>query len=157
MNIKLKLTLYESEVKQAIAEAVIDPLRKCAMAVEAEAKRSMKKGGRIRGVRGRVLRHGVPSAPGEPPHVQTGTLRASIQHAPFKTLMGTETYIVGPGRVAWYGRIHEYGYQFGGRKWPARPFMRPALATAQQKFPNLFRALKLAQTRAGRKTKGMNP
>lgn len=62
-----------------------DPaLRKCALLVEGIAKKSMRAGGKTKGrdERGRFTKGvGVPSAPGQPPHVQEGTLRASITHA----------------------------------------------------------------------------
>jgi len=47
--------------------------------------------------------------------------------------------IVGPTYQAWYGRLHEYGV---GR-FPARPFMRPALHKTQAAFALLFKNIML--------------
>jgi len=57
-----------------------------------------------------------PSAPGDPPHLQSGDLRSSI-----KTAQTTDgTVVVGP--TVKYGATHEFGL----RNYPPRPFMRPA-------------------------------
>lgn len=64
----------------------------------------------------------VPSRPGEPPAIQTGTLRRS---------MTTELDVdhdgvvgrVGPGKEGFYARYLE----FGTRKMKARPHLRPAI------------------------------
>lgn len=47
------------------------------------------------------------------------------------------TAIVGPTKEAWYGKLHEFGLG----KFPARPFMRPALAKARAEFPLMFKNL----------------
>ncbi len=97
----------------------------------------------------------VASAPGTPPHVQTGMLRGSITSTVFK-FQGRYRGIAGSTKEAWYGRIHEEGGEFGGRNYPARPFMKPALAKAAPKFGQvLARALaKAAQTPTGQALKG---
>lgn len=50
---------------------------------------------------------------------------------------GGMSVIIGPTTQAWYGKLHEYG--FG--KFPARPFMRPALNLAMKEIPALFQNL----------------
>lgn len=57
------------------------------------------------------------------------------------------TYIIGPTYEAWYGRVHEYG----DRTHPKRPFARPALWNSRNRFPQLWRNMKLANTKAGRR------
>ena len=134
-------------LEEALAEAVIEPLRKCALMVERRAKSSMKRGGKLRKVRGTgYLKRGAPSRPGTPPHRQSGTLVANITHAQIQGRRGRVHYIVGPASPpAGYGAVHE----FGGRFHPPRPFMRPALAGARNAFPQFFANLPLRRTRAG--------
>ncbi len=127
-----QIRVEKAAVMRRVKSSVKSPLTKCALLVENEAKRSMKKGGRpakARGPRGGRAR-GTPSAPGTPPHVQTGNLRASITHA----MVSPTLAIVGPTREAWYGKVHE----FGGRYHPKRPFMRPALNREKSKFARQF-------------------
>lgn len=152
---KMKTWLDVPEVVKAIDQAAVrDPLKRAARIVEREAKRSMRTGGvaaeAIEGEKaagaywyGEPLMRWVTASPvGQPPHSQTRNLVNSISIA--KTERGT--YLVGPTTSAFYGRTHEFGLL--GFK---RPFMRPALAKTQRKFPYLFRNLPLAETRAGRR------
>ena len=125
--LKPKVWLKSAELKAAVAKASIAPLDKAAMLVEADAKASMKEGG--------GSSHAPSKAPA-PPHVQTGNLRSSITWA-----ADGKTRVIGPTTVAWYGRIHEFGGVYGGKTFPARPFMRPALRRMRQKFAALFRGL----------------
>jgi hypothetical protein len=136
-----KTWLDAKAVREAVKEAKVKPLAKAALLVEREAKASMKEGGRTKqkGPRGGKIQ--IPSPVGTPPHVQTGTLRASIAIA--KTMH--ETYLVGPRSIAWYGRVHEFSKRF------PRRFMFPALVRERRKFPALFKNAPLANTRAGRK------
>ena len=158
-------------VKKAVRQASVDPFVKAATIVRNEAVRSMKKGGRIRerGTGGQFVKstRGEPSEAPNPPHAQTATLRNSIKIE--RTKKGT--YLVGPTTRAFYGVVHEFGavikvtpkmrgfLHFIGIHLkpstkvihiPPRPFMRPALFRALNKFPDLFKNLKLGQTRAGR-------
>lgn len=115
-------------VLEAVKKAKTDPLTKAARLVENDAKSSMKAGGRTTGPRGGRVQ--VPSTPPAPPHVQTGNLRASIQHA----ITEERTAVVGPTMQAPYGKVHEFGL---------RPFMRPAFVRVKDKFAELFRQLEL--------------
>jgi len=106
--------------------------------VEREAKMSMKAGGALGriGPRGGYIRE--PSAPGTPPHVQLGALRASITHATtHRGETNAPVEIVGP--TAKYGAVHE----FGSRTHPKRPFMRPALQRIAPQIKRLFARMKL--------------
>ena len=154
------------EVKARVDKAKIGALQKCALLVEREAKQSLSAGGKGLGTAhfgdSKVPEVYTSSAPGEPPFLRTGNLRASIASAP--TSAGT--YVVGPQKTAWYGRVHEWGayitvtgkmaaylfYAFGWRLWhkiggtihiPPRPFMRPALWRTAEKFPAQFKDLPL--------------
>lgn len=141
MGLNIKAAFDARRVLAAVAEAKRDPEMLAGAAVEREAKKSMRKGGRYNSARG--IKYRIPSAPGTPPNVQTGNLRASITHAREgqygRVLAGTTN-------VAWYGRVHEHG----GRYHPRRPFMLPALRAAQKNFPQFFGKMNLSKTRAGR-------
>lgn len=136
--IKTSLTgpkVDHEKVRRAVERASVEPVRKCGLLVEADAKRSMKAGGahgRV-GPRGGYVRE--PSDPDTPPHVQRGALRASIQTATTRR----RTAVVGPTEL--YGKVHE----FGTRTHPQRAFMLPALKRMQPKFPTKFRRLKLGR------------
>jgi HK97 gp10 family phage protein len=73
-----------------------------------------------------------PSKPGEPPHVQTGRLRQSIQPSPARV---TGTVIEGE-----VSTNVEYapGLEYGTRKMAARPFMRPALAENEKRLKSIL-------------------
>ena len=77
-------------------------------------------------------RHHVASAPGEPPTVLSGDLRASITHFVGK-IAGTITGIVSTNM--------EYApkLEFGTRKMAPRPFMRKTIYAA---LPVIYRILK---------------
>jgi len=120
------IVIHHARVKTAVTAGIAAPLMACGMLVEREAKQSMRKGG------GKAR---APSAPGTPPHIQTGALRSSITTAPH----GLCEVVVGP--IEPYGQVHEYG----GRHHPQRPFMRPAMLRAQSKFAGKFRHLKLRE------------
>ncbi len=142
MVIKARLTgikINTRKLKRAVDNASIGPLEKAGALVEATAKRLMRAGGgRGRsGPRGGLIR--VPSAPGTPPHVQTGALRASISHAVTQRSSGSPLAIAGP--TVKYGAVHEFG--FPDLNLPERPFMAPALKRAQPKITRLFRDMRL--------------
>lgn len=121
---KLKLTVDEDRLKAALVHGSIDPLVKCCLLLESDAKRSMRIGG------GKAH---LPSLPTEVPHVQTGALRSSIGYA----LLDATSAIVGPTER--YGKWLEYGT----RMMAARPFMRPALLRVRTKFAKQFTKLSL--------------
>ena len=122
----------------AVARASIAPEMKAGFLVEHEAKKLMQRGGRT----GVGQRRGIPSAPGTPPHTQTGELRASIT-----TARDGQAVIVGP--TAPYGKVHEQAdnpgewAEYGGRRYPKRAFMRPALLNVMKKFAKFWAGLNL--------------
>lgn len=163
LEFNCKLALNFDQVYESVKKAAVKSTAKCAALVEAEAKRSLSKGGKGKGA-AKFGDKKVPttyksSPPGDPPFLRTGNLRASIKSAETPT----GTYVVGPTRTAWYGRIHEREtgllikvtpkmrgflfYQFGWRVKkafifiPPRPFMRPALKKVAARFPQLFKDL----------------
>ena len=139
------LRIYDRDAALAIQEKTDKALLKCGALVEREAKKSMRKGGRRKGPRGGKVRE--PSAPGTPPNVQTGNLRRSITYA----RIAKNRVLIGPTPMAWYGKLHELGGQFGRRYFPQRAFMIPALERARERFASIFMSEKLADTEMGRK------
>ena len=144
-ELRMSTHLNLEQVKARVKKATVKPLAKCAAIVEAAAKRKLSKGGKKRlptkfGDK-KAQFETETSAPGDPPHLQTGNLRSSIASAP--TQEGT--YVVGPTAAAWYGQVHE----FGGKNHPKRPFMRPALIESSEKFPQQFANLDLSGSAGG--------
>lgn len=72
----------------------------------------------------------TPSAPGEPPAMITGGLKASVRVEPAQVLgPGLAEGRVGPTKP--YSRIQELGGEAGhGAHLPARPYVKPGLAKA---------------------------
>ena len=125
-------------VANAVERASTEPEMKAGFLVEREAKKLMNRGGRT----GVGQKRGTPSAPGTPPHTQSGELRSSIQ-----TARAFSSVIVGP-TVA-YGAVHEQPdnpgdwAEFGGLRYPKRAFMRPALLNCMRKFAKFWAGLRL--------------
>jgi len=131
ISLRVKDIRIRSErIARRVKAKIGDPLTAAANDVEREAKASMVEGGRRAG-----RKSGVASPPGMPPHRQTGDLAASVTHAK----AGPMSAIAGPTNEAWYGKIHEFGGEYGGRNYPERPFMRPALQRTQRKMIRHFR------------------
>jgi len=84
-------------------------IRRKALEIVNEAKRSMVGGGKPH----------VPSAPGEPPHVDTGRLRSSIS---FEFESSTSQFEARVGTNVTYGRDLELGTE----RIKPRPWLRPA-------------------------------
>ena len=141
---KARVKMNTRGVMAAAAAGRRRGLAKCAMLVEREAKRLLSRGG------GKSHK---PSAPGQPPHVQTGTLRSSLGFA----VLPTGRAIVGATEI--YAKVHEHGTRGAGgtlkdiprRKkagskgkgksvtaMPPRPFMAPALRRSLSKFAKQF-------------------
>jgi hypothetical protein len=80
-----------------------------------------------------------PSAPGHPPHTRRGQLPRSILFAADMTgeeavaFVGPSAALMGPA-----ARAHEFGGQFRGEHYPARPFMGPALDRSLDTFAGDF-------------------
>ena len=142
-NVKIKMD--RKQVLEAVKQASVEPIVKCGGIVERKMKQLLNKGGYIGKTSGGKNKYKA-SDPPKPPALREGNLRGSVSAA--KTQRGT--VIVGPGRAAWYGMIHDKGGEYGGRHYPARPFAFPSLDQSKDAFPAQFRNLKLAQTPAGR-------
>jgi len=77
-----------------------------------------------------------------PPHSQSSELKVSIEHA-------RDGYSVVAGPTAPYGKVHEQPNnpgewaEYGGRRYPKRAFMRPALLNVMKKFAKFWAGLNL--------------
>lgn len=131
IKIKGRSFLDVDGVREAVAQSSLKRLEKAALLIRVSAVQSMVRRGP----------KGTPSPPGTPPHPQSRVLKNSIQHARTET----GSWVIGPTTVASYGRIHE----FGGRRHPPRPFMRPALLRVANQLPSVFSRLQLSRTKAG--------
>ena len=89
-------------------------------------------------------KRGIPSKPGQPPHIQSGKGKRGIV-ADMDPKTGNVA--VGPSGAGWYLRLHE----FGQGKFPARPFMAPALEKERRRLPEGFKDMQISRTKAGRR------
>jgi len=129
--------IHGRELKEGLHEVSQRPLMRAAKLIQRAIQGSMRK----------APRPGVPSRPGTPPHVQSGTLRADISILRRKQADGGYTVYIGFTKKAWYGIVHERG----GRFHPARPFIAPAWKKEARRIKHQFRNLPLAQTAAIRR------
>lgn len=109
-------------VLEQIRKDKIRALQRTAFAIRKTAQQSIRTG-----------RRGRASAPGTPPHTRRGQLRRSILYAVDKDRMEA---VIGPASNLFsdVGGAHEYGGIFRGQRYPARPFMGPALEPNINKF-----------------------
>jgi len=138
------LIWHGNKVKTEIRKGTFEALRDVALATESAAKGLMKAGGRTEsgqvafgaysiktgrglassaydpntGKKGLNKINTYRSKPGEPPRVQTGTLRRSITHELSKAVP-----VARVGTNVVYGKHLE----LGTRNMAPRPFMRPAM------------------------------
>lgn len=72
-----------------------------------------------------------PSPPGSPPHTREGQLRRAIVFSVGESdaIVGPRASVVGP-----IGELMEFGGEFFGRDYEARPFMGPAPEEAIDDF-----------------------
>lgn len=72
-----------------------------------------------------------PSDPGEPPHTKRGQLPDSIAYDADETsaVIGPRASVVGESAA-----VHEFGGEFRGQDYPARPFAGPSLEQNLDRF-----------------------
>jgi HK97 gp10 family phage protein len=78
---------------------------------------------------GRTYGKHVASAPGYPPNVDTGTLRASIRASQVKEMVWQVTA----------GTDYAIPLEFGTPRMQARPFFRPKVEGMKKKMPSHFK------------------
>jgi phage gpG-like protein len=111
--------------------------RRVMSAMERRRRRYLYRAGAyVRAVaRNSLSRGSEPSSPGQPPR-SAGRLRKSILYAvqPDRVIIGPTADIIGE-----VGAAHEFGGQFRGAKYPARPYMGPALEETKPKLDAIWR------------------
>jgi phage gpG-like protein len=151
MTARFHLFFNHPAVKQALAPKKLKFLRRWGGWVRRTARSSIKRKGAARPrPKKKYLRGGSStwtvsyrrwwqevkdqpaSPPGTPPYTHTGRLKKAIL---FAYNRATESVVVGPSeRITDIGGLHEKGGRRRGRRYPARPFMRPA---RQKSIPKL--------------------
>jgi HK97 gp10 family phage protein len=128
----MSLRWYGDKVTNKFQRQVRRNVTDACLVVESTAKGLMGRGGRTEsGEAGEKAQkiNSYHSKPGEPPRVQTGTLRRSITH---------EIHPILPiGRV---GTNVKYGkfLEFGTRRMAPRPWLRLALAKSRDKIKRIM-------------------
>jgi len=123
-GIKWEPDKFLSELERAKKTA----LRRAAVLVVASVKKSFGSTG-VPGAT-KAVRHAGRSRPGEPPHVDTGTLRRSITYK-----IAKDSAFVGSNVV--YARALEMGYAPGGLA--PRPYLRPVIDRERDEILACFR------------------
>lgn len=116
---------------------IIDHTRRVREAADRAARRAFAKAAfRIfRDAQASVERSAEPSAPGEPPHTRRGQLKRAIRYDATKdgAVIGPRKSMVGISATA-----HEFGGSYERERFPARPFMGPALERDLDNFSGDF-------------------
>ena len=144
---------FGKEVYRVAEQAQRQALKKAALVVVRSVKENFGDAaealGPLRNTRGRFRaptaaeRQANPSKPGEPPHIDTGTLKKSISYE----LIANDEEHVGPALGFNSQETGEpadhYGYwlEVGTPNMAARPYLKPALAREQQKILKIFRGI----------------
>lgn len=104
--------------------ANIESLGHAGAAIRLTARRSIRKSAKA-------------SLPGKPPRTRHGQLRRSIVYAVERH---RGAVIIGPGfrGVGRSAQPHEFGGPYRGDRYPARPFMGPALEKTAPRLPKLW-------------------
>jgi hypothetical protein len=113
IEVKVKWEEKMAAVRKSIETATFKNLRAAGFQIMRTAQASLRK-------------EAGPSRPGEPPHTHRGyQLARAIQYE----AEGEDHVIIGPqfSKVNLVGKAHEFGGEFRGEEYPARPFMEPAL------------------------------
>lgn len=97
-------------------------------------------GGSVRLIARRSIRSGRRSTPGQPPKTSTRRLRNAIA---YELVDGGTACVVGPAHPGTpggeYAGAHERGGAHLRRRYPARPFMHPALVKGQRYVLGAFK------------------
>lgn len=128
LETKCKVVFDSEKVHKKMQAATFTTLNQAGGAIRLIAKRSIKKGNKKK-----------PSSPGTPPHTLTKALPNSILYAVGRD----KTYVViGPASnlISDVGAAHEFGGQYRKQRYPARPFMGPALIKGTPRLPENWAA-----------------
>ena len=123
---KTRTKFDAKKIRAMVKRGNIDSLGRAGALLRTVARRTIRK----KGVKN------LPSKPGQPPKT-TGPLKKSIL---FEVEKDKSAVVIGPssdivGNVA---KAHEFGGEFRGIRYPARPFMGPALIKVTPQLPRLW-------------------
>jgi len=123
------------KAQKKIEDNLYKALQAGAFLVEGDAKKS------IMGTRKKKGDPHTPSAPGEPPAVVTGKLRASITKKVKKGIMGATSEVFIGIRGGSEPDSKNYGafLEFGTKNMIQRPFLRPALRKNIREITNFIK------------------
>lgn len=136
-------TFTTKKVTDAATRANFSNLSHAAAAIRLTARHSIRKAPKARGrdEKGRFRSEGrtQPSMSGTPPHTRAGQLKRAILYSVEKqagrALIGPTYEMMGVSASA-----HEFGGRFRGQRYPARPFMGPALRENLPRLPKIWAA-----------------
>lgn len=134
----LKYIDQTERVAKAARRATYRAVEKTAFVIRKQAVDSIQRGSPAPTngkKRSRKVAKLVPSSPGSPPNTRFGQIKRSIVYfaAKGEAVIGPRFSIVGESATA-----HEFGGNFKGEDYPARPFMGPALDSNLTKFGSSF-------------------
>lgn len=113
---RYKVKWHGDKVQNKVNKRMYENMKKVALFLEAAIKKSISIGNRT-GL--------TPSKPGQPPHVRTGTLRASIGH---QVVTEGQSISAGIGVRKGPAAVYAANLEFKGlRDGTTRPFLAPAL------------------------------
>jgi HK97 gp10 family phage protein len=129
--------LNADKIKTALVESVASGLIASAIVVRNASVRFF-----IHDSKGLGPSQNTQTPPGDPnkasaPGVLTGNLRQSIDYDDREVRSNKPNAKV--GTPIFYGKIHEFGGQYGRSKFPARPFLRPALFNNREEVLSTMR------------------
>ena len=118
-------TMFNSlTVERKAKDGSIQALDHAAAAIRLTARRSIRRSAKY-------------SDPGTPPNTRKGQLREAILYAVEKE---NATAVIGPTfeAVGLSATAHEFGGEYMGDRYPARPFMGPALEVIRPRLPGFW-------------------
>jgi phage gpG-like protein len=121
IGLKIQITDNTKAVTAAADKAAFKNFRHAAASISRDVKATFEK-----------APQGEASEPGEPPHTHRGTyIKRAIRYD-----ADGEGAVIGPAASAvdQVGALHEFGGEYKGQSYPARPFMGPALERALPRF-----------------------
>ncbi len=99
--------------------------------------------GAIKDADGRIIMSGEPSPLGSPPHTRQGDLPGAIAMSDVDVSEGHLGTLLGPmySAIGDIGGLHEFGGEYMGQQYPARPFMGLTLEQAVDDAPEVFEGM----------------
>ena len=154
-HVSVKTFFTTAEVQRALKPAMRKYLWKAGGKVRSVARKLIKRMGRSRKPPKKYKKDGKTwtsayrkwrqelidrptSQPGTPPYTHTGALRDAIYYG---YDVQSRAMLVGPSRdrISDIGELHEFGGFRHGDRYPARPFMRPAMDVVRPQLPEMWR------------------